>query len=332
MIVYGHQTFDRTGTAALRLVMFFSISGFLVAGGWASDPHVGRFVARRFLRIWPAYAVLIVACAGLTWLFPSPDMPELSRLASTVYLSNLWFHGFDWGYFPLHVPVVNQSLWMIPFEVDMYLAFALVAMLGRSARIAAAAGLLIVAMGAQPTTFAVGGLFDCWSAYFAGFFAFGVLLRELPALRRSAVVAASVGCGIAALSSGLRVPGLLLIIPPAAVWIGQRSWPVLRSAARCGDLSYGIFLWSFPVQQLTRLWLDQRLPVALQLGVVLLQVIPIAWLSYRFVEAPALRMKPPRPDAVARPSLRGGGGGWRTVPGRGSADNAGNAPRTKRMS
>jgi peptidoglycan/LPS O-acetylase OafA/YrhL len=100
--------------------------------------------------------------------------------------------------------------------------------------------------------------------------------------------------------SGERSAGLLLVIPPGAVWIGLRSWPVLRSAARFGDLSYGIFLWSFPIQQYTSLWLDPHTPIALQLAVVLLQVIPIAWLSCRLIEAPALRCKPRRPPATER--------------------------------
>jgi peptidoglycan/LPS O-acetylase OafA/YrhL len=302
LIVYSHQTLDQTGTAGLRLVMFFSISGFLVAGSWGSDPHGGRFLARRFLRVWPAYAVLILACSVATWLFPAHDMPEISRLASRFYLSNLWQPGFDWGFFPGRDPMMNRSLWMLPYEIDLYLAFVLVAWLGRGARIVVAAVLLLAAVGAPQTTFAVGGVLDCWSLYFGGFFAFGVLLRELPRLRGDTIVALCIACGIVTLLFGDRTTGLLLVIPPGAVWIGQHSWPVVRAAARFGDLSFGVFLWSFPVQQVTRLWLDPKLPAMLQLAIVLLQVLPIAWLSYRFVEAPALRCKPPRPARVTGPS------------------------------
>lgn len=298
-IVYGHQTIDQTGTFGLRLLIFFSISGFLVTGSWVSDPNALRFLARRFLRIWPAYAVLIVCCAALSWLFPSPDMPEISRLASVFYLSNLVFHGFDWGFFPARNPLMNQSLWMLPFEIDLYLAFVLVALLGRKARICCALGLVLTAVTARPTIAPTGGLLECWSLYFSGFFAFGVLLKELPRLQGSAMVAVSVACGIVALGLGERSAGLLLIIPPGAVWIGQQSWPVLRSAGRFGDLSLGIFLWSAPVQQVTGLWLNPQLPVMLQLAVVLMQVIPIAWLSRRLIEEPALRYRPARPQVIA---------------------------------
>lgn len=301
LVVYGHQMLDQTGTAGLRLVMFFSISGFLVAGSWNADPHVGRFLTRRMLRIWPAYAALIVICAAVTCAFPAPDMPEISRLASALYLSNLWFAGVDWSFFAGPTPFMNQSLWMMPFEIDMYIAFAVVALLGRRFRIVAAAALLLLALRAPQTTSATGGLLDCWSPYFGGFFAFGILLREVPQLRRSLLVAGCVACGVALLWCGERTAGLLLVIPPAAVWIGQRSWVGLRSAARFGDLSFGIYLWSYPVQQVTRLWLDPHLPMALQFAVVLMQATAIAWLSCRVIETPALRLKPGRASAVARP-------------------------------
>jgi peptidoglycan/LPS O-acetylase OafA/YrhL len=305
LVLYGHQTADATGTVGLRLLMFFAIGGFLVTGSWLSDPHLPRFLVRRFLRVWPAFAVLIVCCATISWLFPARDMPAISRMASAVYLTNLWAPGFDWGFFPLHDPMMNSSIWMLPYEFDMYLAFALVALLGRGPRIVAGAVLLAIAIPAPQTMQAQGGLFECWSPYFAGFFAFGVLLRELPRLRDGAFVACSVVVGAALLWAGVRTAGLLLVIPPAAVWIGLRSWPVLRSAARFGDLSYGIFLWSWPIQQVTRLWLQDGLPVSIQLAVVLAQVIPIAWLSWRFIEAPALRRKPSvggtRPRALPLP-------------------------------
>lgn len=39
-----------TTAGTLRVPIFFSISGFLVASSWQRDPHVGRFAIRRALR------------------------------------------------------------------------------------------------------------------------------------------------------------------------------------------------------------------------------------------------------------------------------------------
>lgn len=295
LVVYGHQTVDQTGTFGLRLVLFFAISGFLIAGSWHADPDVRRFLVRRILRVWPAYAAVIVACAAVSYVFPAKDLPEISQLASLFYLKNLWFAGFDWGFFPASNPFMNQSIWMMRFEVDIYLAFAAIAMLGRRAMTVVAGIVLLAALRAPEQHPVEGGLLECWSLYFSGFFAAGVLLRHLPALRRTGPVVLSVVAGSALLALGERTAGLLLVIPPAAVWIGEQSWPLARSATRFGDLSLGIFLWAWPVHQVTQLWLPASLPMPAQLAVVLAQVLPLAWLSWRFIEAPALRRKPTRP-------------------------------------
>lgn len=56
------------------VLLFFSISGFLVMQSWAADPNVFRFGARRFLRIWPGFAVVIT----LTALVLGPCISTLS--------------------------------------------------------------------------------------------------------------------------------------------------------------------------------------------------------------------------------------------------------------
>lgn len=47
----------------IGLLIFFSISGYLVTLSWLSDPNPWRFLARRGLRIWPALAVIVMISA-----------------------------------------------------------------------------------------------------------------------------------------------------------------------------------------------------------------------------------------------------------------------------
>src|SRR5690242_9536869 len=47
----------------LALYGFFFISGHLVSGSWFSDPHLGRFFARRALRIFPGLAAAVIGIA-----------------------------------------------------------------------------------------------------------------------------------------------------------------------------------------------------------------------------------------------------------------------------
>ena len=306
LVVYGHEGPDATGTAGLRLLVFLAISGYLVTGSWRSDPHPGRFLLRRLLRLWPAHAVAIVICAALSFVWPAPDMPELSRLASLFYLSNLWFSGFDWGFFPFAMARMNQSLWMLTTEVDLYLALALVAVAhGRLlAPVAAVVALAAAAFSTLEGPGSLGGLLQSWSLFLSGFFCMGVLLREWPALRRPAAVALQVLAGVVLWAGlGQRTAGLLLILPSAAVWIGEQSWPVCRSAARFGDLSLGVFLWGWPVHQVTALWIDPATPMLLRFAVVAAQALALAALSWHLIEARALRLKPARP-AAGHPNAR----------------------------
>jgi peptidoglycan/LPS O-acetylase OafA/YrhL len=143
----------------------------------------------------------------------------------------------------------------------------------------------------------MGGLLECWSLNFTGYFAFGVLLRVWPAIRRGPALCALMLCGAALLACQQRAAGLLLLIPSAAVWIGNQSWPVFRSAARWGDLSLGIFLWAWPVGQVVRLVMPGHAPSLSRFAVVVVLALGMAWLSSRCIEMPALRRKPARPAA-----------------------------------
>ena len=53
------------------LFMLFAISGYLVTESWFSDPHLPRFLLRRILRLWPAYAVAVLACSALAGVIAS---------------------------------------------------------------------------------------------------------------------------------------------------------------------------------------------------------------------------------------------------------------------
>ena len=42
---------------ALGVLIFFTISGYLITESWDRDPNLSRFIARRMLRIFPALVV-----------------------------------------------------------------------------------------------------------------------------------------------------------------------------------------------------------------------------------------------------------------------------------
>src|SRR3954471_24573302 len=64
--ITGQNTVPRLhglGLNAIAVMVFFSISGFLLAQSWSIEPHLGRFLAKRALRIYPALIVVLLLSA-----------------------------------------------------------------------------------------------------------------------------------------------------------------------------------------------------------------------------------------------------------------------------
>jgi peptidoglycan/LPS O-acetylase OafA/YrhL len=117
-------------------------------------------------------------------------------------------------------------------------------------------------------------------------------------------VLAAVSAVFVAVSCMMRQPSLLEALPLAylCVWAGIRL-PFHRLGQRV-DLSYGIYIYAFPVQQLLALrgWPSHGFAVYLIATIAL--TLPLALASWFVVERPALRRKssPPR-WLVPQPAL-----------------------------
>lgn len=291
------RTFGPMTLGSLAVLVFFAISGHLVASSWVADPVAWRFAARRFLRIWPAYFVAVVGAA--LWIGNTDPRPLAVTGAWMFVFKHLQFLPFEWDFFyRLHDPRLNPSIWTIPFEAGCYVAFAVVAILARkwwALALATVGGVAFAAWGVGMRSFdpsEAPTLTDC--ALFGALFAFGAVLHGLPQLRKAKASAALLLLGAVAFLAGSQVIGLALLIPTVAILVGASSWPVFRQAARFGDLSYGIYLWGWPVQQVvaTRMGVDAGFWRLLSVSLPL--VVLLALVSWHVVEKRALSAKPGR--------------------------------------
>lgn len=298
----------------LGVLIFFVISGFLVARSWQADPHAGRFALRRLLRIWPGLAVVIL----LTALVLGPALSSLSPVAYfsdplfARYLKNLQFNTqyelplrFDGNAFPT---AVNGALWTIPEELKCYVLLALAAMTGLLRWRWLLLALLIASAALY---FGPAAAADSWAGtyhwthqrryllefglfFFAGS-AFYTLRIHDDGTRTVALLALCWLLGAAALAAGLPMLALWLTTPITVLAIGNASTPYLRQAGRFGDLSYGVYIYAFPVQQ-TLIWtFRDRLSWTGILLSTLCTVVLLAFASWHLVEKRALRLKPRRP-------------------------------------
>ena len=271
--------------------MFFSISGYLVSKSWLADPDPYRFTLRRFLRIWPGMAVaLIVSLVFVTTLVTrqwSMAVPYLSNLACPGCADGQFFPGNRFGQ-------LYGSLWTIPLEIQCYALLMFAALMFKHRlRICmkVAIGLLIAqaiaSIAAIPwLTWPVGQM--------GAFFLMGCLLGLNEAMVRKPLI--PVLSGLLVVAAGALTIGLALSLSVAVVYVGNRSWPLLRDAGRWGDYSYGVYLYAWPVQQYLVWKLGKQASIPELMTTSIVVTFALAFASWHLVEARALRFKPYRPS------------------------------------
>lgn len=309
-----HGLFEVHSWGGVAVLIFFSISGFLVAQSWDNDPRPHTFMARRLLRVWPALAVAVVlsACVlgpligSMSWQEYVHD-PFFRRYFRILRFKNELFlpTGFDGN---LLARVINGSLWTIPIEMKCYVLLAAIGTLGLLRprwRWLVALLVLATAVGyLWPTPWRYG-----WSErrdmpleFMLCFFA-GVVCHHHRARTtgRAAwpLLVAAWAAGALAFAAGQQVLALVLWVPPTAIAFGTSAWPVVRRLGRFGDVSYGLYIYAFPTQQLM-IWLfKDRLPWTMVLALSIGATLVLAFASWHLVEKHALRWKPRAPRQAA---------------------------------
>lgn len=296
------------------VLVFFSISGFLICKSWLSDPNIFRFMARRLLRIWPALVCSVLLCG----LVLAPIVTQVgigayfsSSITKKFFLTAIfWVHPFLPGVFP-NSPVAyipNGVFWTIPIELRCYLYLAALGLLGIMRRKYIVAILLAVA---ALWYFGIHGAEKVFSeththifeVEYACFFFFGAVLymfRRLWSTSPRAWLVASVAALMSMLAYDLHhaLITAFLATPVFVILFGSASTPVIRRFGRFGDLSYGVYVYAFPVQQ-TLIWLTPKLGYLLHLLLAVAITLSLAWISWHFIEKRALMLKPRRQSPLA---------------------------------
>lgn len=286
---------------ALGVKIFFVISGFLVTQSWLARRAAVPFVAARVLRIYPALVaatLFTIVLAGA-----SSPLPWRDYLAHAQTLDYAWrvALGFEMVYrLPGAFPAnpfpheVNGSLWTLPIELRLYVALLLAGVAGLLARRGAwlAAVVALVAVFAwRPEWFPLAPndrvVRELALAFGLGSLAY-VWRDALPvSLTAAAACILLVAWNPAGLARGVLFAPLLAYVVLVAAYHPRLAWP---GANRIGDYSYGLYVYSFPIQQT----LMERLP-ALSPGELLALSLPlslaVAALSWHALERPALGLK-----------------------------------------
>jgi len=295
-------------SASVAVHSFFIVSGFLIFMSYERSSTLKSYFTKRLKRIAPGYiTVIVLAFLLLSVLSILPLSTYFTSSESWQYLfTNLSTLGF------LHLTLpgvftenyntsVNGALWTIKVEIMFYLTVPLIAYFYRW--LGHTKTLIIIFV---LSVFYYYGMAYLAETYHNAFFT--VLQRQLP----GQMMFFSAGALLYYHHETFLKYKHLIFIFAVLVYITQNYYPFyplyalslsiiviylataiiyLGHIAKYGDLSYGIYIWHFPlIQTFVALHLFEENPyfsLTLLTGIVL----SISWLSWHFIEKPFLNKK-----------------------------------------
>ena len=279
---------------------FFALSGFLIAGSrlhlkfW---PYLGRRAARVFPAFWTVLVVTGFVFAPISTIFTGRAYRLDDGLNYVAQNSLLWPGELGVGETLRGIPHPdswNGSLWTLFFEFGAYLAAGTLLSIRLVRRKLVWVSLAILAILSVAVASGIGEGFPrlldqivpavrLWSFFAAGMLAYA--LRD----RIPTTVSVGLASGIAlALTFSLGAAGWLGQIPLAVLllWLGARI-PVRVGSSN--DVSYGMYVYAFPVQQLLVVaGFAKAAGPELSAVTAAALTLPFAWASWRFIERPAI--------------------------------------------
>ncbi|MEO8829153.1 acyltransferase [Lapillicoccus sp.] len=284
---------------------FFTISGYLITASRFANP-LGRFLVLRVARIYPGFVVCLVLTAGVFapvgWWVEGRDRSRFLTTDTTpvaYVLDNLGLRitAYDVAGTPASVPYPgawNGSLWTLFFEFCCYLLVGLLVCLPVVRR---HRWLLGVAFVASVVVWANAGtwhltdhadlaLFARLAPPFLGGAVVQVAVRRIPLRTSTALPAAALAVLVVALVGGWGAQAASPLIAYSLLWLAT----VLPSPrlVRRHDISYGAYVYAFPVQQLLAYAGAPRLGLVLYDALAMVGTGLLAVLSWRWVERPVL--------------------------------------------
>lgn len=279
---------------------FFIISGFLIFASYENSSSLRRYFEKRARRILPAYFAVVLICAfGLSLVSSLPMEAYFSAQWWRYLAANLSMMNFLQAELPgvfqgQPVRAVNGALWTLKIELMFYLcAPALAWLLARGGKlymiIAIYALALIYAYAMSVLAHRTGeelfiALRHQLPAQLAFFMAGGLLFYYFNEFKTHAtryLLLALCGMFVYRMFDWYWLYPIslaVLVIYAGSVFSYLGNW------GRYGDLSYGVYIWHFPIIQLFVYlgWLHA--PAYIVLPGLLLAVFGVAFVSWHVIE------------------------------------------------
>lgn len=290
----------------------FVVSGMAVARAYVRDPRPGKFLLHRLARLLPGLWGSVVFClaAGMLLTTMSPvaflKSKETIQFAmnGVMYPNHYALPGVFTG-FDDNRGAMNGSLWVIAPLFLMYL-FALALGVGKLLRrpglVLALAAVALVAWEIYEIHGIAEGSrwkkYEVWIDFvphLSFFFLCGVAVasREKGSVNlwfAMIALAAAIICVAAHPQRWVTYTVITLAIVVITIRLSFVRWRWLRPVNAAGVIAYGVYLYSWPVQQLfVRVWTPNRSGIE-QVGYACVACAILGTVSWFLIEAPAVRL------------------------------------------
>lgn len=278
----------------IAVTAFFSISGLLISQSFFNSRSFADYLGKRVVRIFPA---LILCAFVMTYLagavFADGYVTSFGALADFLRISVFGRANIE----PITQGFIlsesfNGSLWTLKIEFGFYLLLALA--LGMYRRALMPWVLLTVFAVA---TYALGNhvpgalaqKLAVYSAAGIAFFAGAVIAFNQQYLsdRRVLAIALVTAAGLIFFSLGTPLASVLATLGVCLATLSLGLLYVDKTIRRRFDISYGMYLYAFPVQQLIINKTSLTFIPSMLMSALI--VIVLATVSWRLVEQPALQ-------------------------------------------
>ena len=297
----------------VEVYLFFIISGFLITMSLERSKNVQDFFEKRIKRIYPAYIV----CLLVTILFFLPLTAVINHATTFPhYVKTFWpeslkyliqnlfdpviYTGFNQIYDHLNKPrlEINGPVWSLYYEIRAYILIVILSYLGCLKQL----WKLLIPLGICWVLyiFYVFGIIESTiinqiyyqANYFLfTYFLFGALAYKCINLIRFNWIYFIIS--ILALIAGLKFDLVPVLFPPAMTYFIlflAATLPFKNISQKFGDLSYGIYIYSWPIQVLL-LAIGWPKSFKNYLFMSLLLSVGAGYLSWNLIESRFLKKK-----------------------------------------
>jgi peptidoglycan/LPS O-acetylase OafA/YrhL len=298
------QMFGTYSLGEVAVNSFFILSGLLIAASWCREQNLMRFTRKRILRIAPGFFVAVVI--SLIFFAPLGDTSAWTQIDALKTTKHLLLMNFDPpGFLGNPNMLLNGSLWTIHYEIWCYIFLALLGACKIVENKTVMLGLLASTLSLYLCHELLSSIFlpklnhlevSLWNRAgyyfrFTTYFLCGITLHLFKEIIRPSaglvlVCAASfiflmANKYTAPIANALPLAVLLYLFGNGNSWLAQKLSTT--------DLSYGTYLYAWPIQQTIIYYISKNIFVVFLLSSIF--SLMFAWFSWKLIEQPALSLK-----------------------------------------